>query len=305
MDETTPKPSSIESTGLVKGQSRASRPDPSLKIWITNQVSALAVTFGVGDIAGQRLEIYAEHLSDIPRESLQQAFWRASRNLRFFPKIAELRELAGALPDTLADGRPGPEEAWARMPKGERMEEDSIVWCEEERAAYGACRSLLLTGDHVGAHMAFQERYKQELVEARSQRKPVRWIMSAGYDMGHRLATLAAAVRGERMRLEGALNFVPGEQQENFLQMLRHGDAGKLLLGRAGKLPELPGLAGVLANMQLEGVVPEEMRSDPQTPTRRSPSDRSPEEARELREKARAQIEFLKRWRDGRGSGAA
>ena len=261
------------------------------------------MTFGI-EITGQRLEVYAEHLADIPREQLRQAFWSASRNLKFFPKVAELRELAGALSDTLVDGRPGPEEAWARMPKGERVEDDSIVWCEEECAAYGACRSLLLNGDLVGAHMAFKERYKLELLEARSQRKPVQWIMSAGYDMEHRLFTLAAAVQEKRMSLASALNFVPGERQYDFAQMLPPGEAKGLLTGKVEKLPDLPGLTGVLAKMQMEGIVPEELKADPRPP-HRVPSDRSPEEARELREKLNAQIEFLKRSRNGSANGAA
>lgn len=43
-----------------------------------------------------RLRVYAENLSDIGRPQLAQAFYRALRELTFFPKIAELRKLAGA-----------------------------------------------------------------------------------------------------------------------------------------------------------------------------------------------------------------
>src|SRR5271170_6882107 len=88
----------IESIELAKRQSRTSGPD--LKIWIANQVSGLAVAFGC-EVTGERLESYAEHLADIPKEKLQQAFRQAGRELKFFPKIAELRELAGALPGAL------------------------------------------------------------------------------------------------------------------------------------------------------------------------------------------------------------
>lgn len=290
----------IESIELAKRQSRTSGPD--LKIWIANQVSGLAVAFGC-EITGERLESYAEHLADIPKEKLQQAFWQAGRDLKFFPKIAELRELAGALPVPSNDGRPGPEEAWARMPKGERMEEDSIVWCEEERAAYGACRSLLFDGDLIGARMAFKERYEKELAEARSQRRPVRWIMSVGYDVEHRLTTLATAVQDKRMSRESALNFVPGERRNDFAQMLPPAEANGLLTGKVEKLPNLPGLTGVLAKMQMEGTVPEELKADARR--HRTPSERSADDVHALREKAVAQIEFLKRSRNGSGSGAA
>lgn len=43
-----------------------------------------------------RLQIYAVDLDDLTEEQLDCAFGRARRELKFFPKIAELRELAGA-----------------------------------------------------------------------------------------------------------------------------------------------------------------------------------------------------------------
>jgi hypothetical protein len=253
----------------------------------------------------QRLLVYAEDLADIPQERLASAFQRARREYDYpkLPPVAFIRRMAGASAQT--DGRPGPEEAWARMPKGERMEHDSIVWCEEERTAYSACRSLLLDGDQIGARMAFKERYERELAEARSQRRPIRWVMSAGQDPGHRLATLAMAVQEDRMSLENAMDLVPGERQRDFAQMLPPAQAKGLLTGKSEKLPEVPGLAGILAKMKMEGVVPEELKADQSTAARRTPSDRTPEEARELREKARTQIAFLKRSRNGHGSGAA
>ena len=202
--------------------------------WINDELTILAEAFGES-LTEQRQEIYCGGLVDIHQDRLRTAFRRARYELKYFPKLAELRELAGALPDALSDGRPGPEEAWGRMPRGDGMEDDSIVWCEEERAAYGACRSLLLNGDNVGAHMAFKERYEKELTEARSLGKPVRWIMSAGYDMEHRLSTLAAAVQEKRMSLASALNFVPGERQNDFAQMLPPKEAKGLLTGRFRK----------------------------------------------------------------------
>ena len=271
--------------------------------WINDELTILAEAFGER-LTEERTEIYIGGLADIQQNQLQGAFRRARYELKWFPKLAELRELAGALGGGGKDGRPGPEEAWARMPKGERMEDDSTVWCEEERIAYSACRSLLLDGDHIGARMAFKERYERELAEARSQGRQVRWIMSTGYDIEHRLATLATAVQEKRISLESALNFVPGERQTDFAQMLPPGEAKGLLTGRVEKLPDLPGLAGLLAKMQMEGIVPQELNADPRPP-RKAPSDRSPEEARELREKLNAQIEFLKRSRNGLRSGGA
>jgi hypothetical protein len=269
--------------------------------WLVDELTALGEAFGEG-LTAERQAIYVTALTGIPIDQLRRAIRAAIQELKWFPKVAELRELAGALPGTLNDGRPGPEEAWARMPKGRRMEDDSIVWCEEERAAYGVCRSLLLDGDQIGARMAFKERYERELAEARSQRKPAKWTTSVGYDIEHRLLTLATAVQEKRVSLEAALNFVPGERQTDFARMLPTAEAKGLLTGEVQRTPNIPGLAGILAKMRMEDALPEEVRANPRPPDR-IPADRTLEEARELRQKVNAQREFLKRSHIGPGRG--
>lgn len=281
---------------LAQGQEKSS--DDSFSDWLVRQILALAEAFGEG-LTAERQAIYAGALADIPRDRLQRAIQLAVRELKWFPKVAELRELANTTLESNCS-RPGPEEAWARMPKGGRMEDDSVVWCEEERAAYSACRSLLLEGDLIGARMAFKERYEKELLEARSHARPVHWIMSAGYDINHRLTTLVTAVQERRLSLENALAFVPGERQSEFARMLPPGEAAGLLKGDIDKSPSLPGLPGILAKMRMEGTIPEDLKPDSRPP-QGNPSDRSPEEARELREKANAQREFLRRSRNGNG----
>lgn len=271
--------------------------------WLVNEITVLAEAFGEG-VTAERQAIYAEALSDIGQDQLRVAFRRARLGLRWFPKIAELRELAGVVSSASNDGRPGPEEAWARMPKGEHMEDDSIVWCEEERVAYAACRSLLLEGDLIGARMAFKERYERELAAARSLGTPVRWTVSAGYDVENRLITLASAVEEGRISLENALNFVPLPRQDDFARMLPPATAKGLLTGKTQKSLDLPGLPGLLAKMQMQQLMPEELKDIHETPyaaaTPISPDDRS----RRLEELKR-QAEFVKRSRNGSGNGAA
>lgn len=254
--------------------------------------------------SAQRALVYADDLEDIPQNLLSKAFERARKEYEYpkLPPVAFIRRMAGA--STEADGRPGPEEAWARMPKGERVEDDSVVWCEEERVAYGACRSLLLEGDQIGARMAFKERYEKEVAEARSIGKPVHWTMSAGYNMEHRLATLVNAVQERRLSLNGALNFVPEERRNEFAQMLPSKDAKGLLTGETTKLPVLPGLPGILSKMRMEGIVPDQLKSTSR-PSRVRPSEIDPEEYRRRREELKAQVEFLKRSRNGSNTGAA
>ena len=69
-----------------------------LSRWIGEQVTILAETFGE-PMTLQRLKVYVADLADLDRAQLQVAFTRARRELKFFPKIAALRELADANAD--------------------------------------------------------------------------------------------------------------------------------------------------------------------------------------------------------------
>ena len=270
--------------------------------WINDELTILAEAFGER-LTEERQEIYCAGLADIRQDRLALVFRRARYELKWFPKLAELRELAGAAGSHYSDGRPGPEEAWARMPKGERIEDDTIVWCEEERSAYAACRSLLINGDLIGARMAFKERYEREVDAARTSEKPVQWAVSLGYDIEHRLATLAAAVQEKRISLQNALNFVSEEQRDSFAQRLPAMQAAGLLTGQTETLPNLPGLPGILAKMRMEDTLPNELKPAPRPML--ATAELTPEERRKRREELKDQAEFLKHSRDGNGTGGA
>jgi hypothetical protein len=66
-----------------------------LRLWLADKITQLAEACGE-ELTAARLRIYTEALSDLSREQLQIALNWAIRELRFFPKIAELRDLAGA-----------------------------------------------------------------------------------------------------------------------------------------------------------------------------------------------------------------
>ncbi len=262
--------------------------------WITDQVAALGLALG-DEVSAERLLVYAEDLCDIPEERLASAFQRARREYEYpkLPPIAYIRRLAGSMGES--DGRPGPEEAWARMPKGERMEEDSIIWCDEERAAYAACRSLLVQGDQIGARMAFKERYERELAEARAQKRAAFWSVSAGLDVEQRLITLAAGVQEKRIGLEHAFNFIPEQRHDDFAHMLPPATAKGLLAGKVQRPTELPGLVGLLAKMRMQDLVPDDLKSNSMAPARSEPA---PEDPVKRREELRAQVELIKRSRN-------
>lgn len=63
--------------------------------WLNDQLTILAEAFQIAWTA-QTQALYIEALADLPKQQLQQAVMRAVRELKFFPKIAELREMAGA-----------------------------------------------------------------------------------------------------------------------------------------------------------------------------------------------------------------
>lgn len=117
------------------------------------------------------------------------------------------RELKGrltmvAIIERLDDGRPGPEEAWAMMPRDEAQ---SVIWSAEMAEAFGVAGPLLEAGDRVGARMAFKEAYAKLVSKARDERRPVRWTPSLGHDRHGRDAALAAAVSAERITRNWAL----------------------------------------------------------------------------------------------------
>jgi hypothetical protein len=62
----------------------------------TSQIMALAAAFRE-TLTSPSLAIYLESLSDLSDNQLALAVGRAIRELKFFPRVAELRELAGVL----------------------------------------------------------------------------------------------------------------------------------------------------------------------------------------------------------------
>ena len=124
------------------------------KLWLVDQVTILAEAFGEG-LTPARIEIYATDLMDLTREQVQRALWRSRRELKFFPKISELRDLAGLAAKDVANVEA--EAAWKfandylrkwgvdRMPlrsKGQWIEAPELP----ERVAYALRRIGGLSG---------------------------------------------------------------------------------------------------------------------------------------------------------------
>lgn len=63
--------------------------------WIHDQLTVLAEGFGE-PLTQERAEIYVSGLIDIPQDRLKAAFKKALYELKFFPRLAELRDLSGS-----------------------------------------------------------------------------------------------------------------------------------------------------------------------------------------------------------------
>lgn len=104
------------------------------------------------------------------------------------------------------DGRPGADEAWALCPKAEA---DAAVWTDEMRAAFFVAWPVLAGGDEIAARMAFKQSYDRLVREARDQRKPIAWALSAGQDRDATAQALEKAVELGRIGRGQAAAMLP------------------------------------------------------------------------------------------------
>lgn len=150
-------------------------------------IDALRAT---AEIYGRQLSagaaaMFMADLSKYSTDEVLVALQRCRSELRTFPTVADIATRVG-------DSRPGPEEAWAMIPKDE---EASVIWTDEMAEAYGVARSLLNEGDSVGARMAFRESYSRLVEEARRLGRRVKWTASFGFDKEMRNAAISFAVQ--------------------------------------------------------------------------------------------------------------
>lgn len=174
------------------------RNDPPLEL-----VQALAVTaelVGGRPISEFAAMAFADDLSEYPHQAVLGALKRCRREVRGNLTPADVIQ-------RLDDGRPGPEEAWALCPKNEL---ESAVWTDEiSESFFAAGLPMLLSGDDVGARMAFKETYMARLLKARADKVPARWWFSGGQNADSRQAVIDAAVTAGRLSKDQALLLLP------------------------------------------------------------------------------------------------
>ncbi|MCF7695263.1 MULTISPECIES: hypothetical protein [Mycetohabitans] len=166
------------------------------------------------------------------------------------------REIKGRL--TLAeilsridDGRPGPQEAWATLPRDANA---TVMMTDEMAQAWGLVRNLLSEGEQVAARMAFLEAYTRLVTDARNAAKPVRWFASLGLDKDEQRAVITRAVETGRLTPEHAKALLPAPVDGPVRQFLLTGNAAPLLAvqspaDRAAALDNLGEIKKIMARV--------------------------------------------------------
>jgi len=152
-------------------------------------IKKLAVTYeaiGGREISEAAAKITIGLLDQYPEEGVSLALDRC------------LQEVKGHLAPSdiiqrIDDGRPGAEEAWGMLPKGEA---ETVVWTDEMSSA---SISTIGDDDKVAARMTFKETYARLVREARDRREPANWQVSLGHDKEGRYPAIRAALEAGRI----------------------------------------------------------------------------------------------------------
>ncbi|HJV52762.1 MAG TPA: hypothetical protein VJ652_14945 [Noviherbaspirillum sp.] len=150
-------------------------------------IQAIAAT---AELCGAKLSeaaarMLVRDLSAYPEQRVMAALTKVRKSGKRFSLGVIIEEIEQG------DGRPGPDAAWAMLP---RSEDDTCVWTPEMQTAWGIARPLLEDGDKFGARRAFVEEYERRVDEARENGIPVRWEVSLGQDQNGREAVVRDAV---------------------------------------------------------------------------------------------------------------
>lgn len=174
-------------------------------------VVATAQVMGT-ELSEDAARMFCQDLSDYHEPSVLEALTRCRREVKGKLTLADVVA-------RIDDGRPGPNEAWAMIPKSEA---DTVVWSDEMRSAYAAASPLM--HDEVAARMAFIETYQREVTKARAEKRPPKWTPSLGWDATGREHVLRNAVEKGRLTVKHALVLLPNGTFEEMEKLPRLGD---------------------------------------------------------------------------------
>jgi len=177
-----------------------------------NLLEAVAVT---AELCGRTFtpagaKVFASDLDGYDERAVLKALQRCRREVRGALTVQDVVS-------RLDDGRPGPEEAWAMMPRDEAT---TVVWTTEMSAAWGIALPLIEAGEDVAARMAFKEAYNRECAASRDNRIPVQWTASLGHDKQGRESVLLEAAEKGRLSRDQVMLLMPPEVSEMTVERL-------------------------------------------------------------------------------------
>jgi hypothetical protein len=150
------------------------------------------------------LTVFWASLEVYPLEAVLHAISQHVKASEFAPTPAAILKHLPKQRDGHVEGN----EAWAIALRS-RDERDTVVWTREMAEAFSLATSILEGGDEVGARMAFLERYRTLMEDARANGRPARWYASLGHDGEKREAALAQAVQAGLLQLEQVRSVAP------------------------------------------------------------------------------------------------
>lgn len=157
--------------------------------------------------------VMAQDLGGYPEQQVLGALDRCRKELRGRMTVADVIT-------RLDDGRPGPEEAWAMLPRDEAT---SVVWNDEIAQAWGVVRHMIEEGETVAARMAFLESYRAIVQRARDSGTAPAWTASFGRDRHGRESVLIAAAEKGLLPVDYVMKMLPnrGEAPAQVLAILK------------------------------------------------------------------------------------
>lgn len=151
------------------------------------------------ELSTDAARVMLQDLARFPEAWVSEALARCRRECRGRLTVA-------AIVDRLADGRPGPEEAWSMIPRDEAA---TVVWTDEMAAAYGVASQLLAEDGPIPTRMAFLEKYRELVSVARAEGTAPTWQVSLGWDKAGREGPIQDAVRLGRLSADHAARLLP------------------------------------------------------------------------------------------------
>lgn len=149
------------------------------------------------------LRLWWAALSGYEFEAVRIAFSQYAQRGKFPPVPADILSI---LDKMQPDGRPGPDEAWAMVPRDEYT---SAVLSEEIAEAMQVAQPLLNEGDAIAARMAFKEAYNRIVERNKMAGIKPKWFPSLGQDQRGREHVLKNAVEKGRLSQEQVMRLLP------------------------------------------------------------------------------------------------